>query len=121
MERGFVRSESAAKKYEKILAQISDTSKNLALARDANKVEVDPSTGLPVSGGKAWDPSMAEKHIVSLETLKEKEKALLEIFGDTDAADKKKLQNTADQVLAIRAQIKAIEDLLKVEKEKKPK
>lgn len=117
LERGFIKTEAAAKKYEKILAQIAETQKNLALT----KVEIDPATGLPTSGGKAWDPSMAEDHIISLNTLKEKEEELLAVFAGTDQADKKKLENRAAEILSIRAQIKAIEDLLKVEKEKKAK
>lgn len=115
LERGFVRTEAAAKKYEKILAQIAEKQKNLALT----KAEIDPATGLPTSGGKAWDPSMAEKHIVSLDTLIEKEKELVAVFSSTDQADKQKLKNTSAEILSIRARIKAIQDLLKVEKERK--
>lgn len=112
LERGFVRTEAAARKYEKILADIAKKQKDLAVT----KVEIDPVTGLPTSGGKRW-PSLAEKHIISLNSLKEKEKQLLELFGETDVADKKKLQNTSAQILAIREQIKAIDDLLIKQKE----
>lgn len=117
LERGFVRTEAAAKKYEKVLADIAEKQKNLSLI----KVEIDPVTGLPTSGGTKWDPSMAEKHIESLSSLKEKEEELLGVFKEIDIADKEKLKNTSSQILAIRAQIKAIEDLIRVEKEKKPK
>lgn len=116
LERGFVRTESAARKYEKILKDISTTQKDLALARGATTI--DPITGLPTSGGKKWEP---EKVIETLNTLRDKEKELLAVFGDTDDADKRKLDNTAAQILAVRAQIKAIEDLIKVEEKRKPK
>lgn len=55
--------------------------------------------------------------VTTLKELQEAEKELNDLFQQTDITDQKKLQNTADQILSIREKIKAIEDLLKVEKE----
>jgi hypothetical protein len=62
-----------------------------------------------------------DDRVTTLAELREAEKELNDLFAQTDITDKAKLKNTSVQILAIRAQIKAIEDLLKVEKEKKPK
>lgn len=62
-----------------------------------------------------------DDRVTTLKELQAQEKELNDIFYDTDITDKKKQKNTAAQILAIRAQIKAIEDLLNVEKKKKPK
>lgn len=57
-----------------------------------------------------------DERVITLGELRETEKELNDLFTQTDITDKKKLQNTAAEISGIREKIKAIEDLLKVEK-----
>lgn len=114
LAEGYAITERGARKYEKVLKDIAEQAKNQRLSGAA---QIDPLTGLPLdgSGRTPWNPSMIRKQITSLESLRAKEKELVEQFAAIDTTDKQKLQNKANEIIAIRDQIKAIEDLLKVE------
>lgn len=79
LARGYVSTEYAAKRVAKVLTEIQELQKNMALAREATALGVDPTTGVPTSGLKAWDPSMITKQVVSLDSLKAKLKELNEV------------------------------------------
>lgn len=57
---------------------------------------------------------------ITLDKLQEKRKQLNEQFNQTDTNDKKTLQNIGDQIIAIDAQIKKIEELRKAKEETDP-
>lgn len=56
--------------------------------------------------------------IITLESLKEKMEGLNDQFETTDVNDQKKLQNIGAQIIAINAQIEALEKLRKAEKDR---
>jgi hypothetical protein len=113
MEQGFFRSEAAAKKYEKVLADIAKKQNDLKLAQG----EVDPITGMRI--GQRLTPFNSAKVIETLEKLKEKQKELNKQFELTDINDEKKLVNIANEIIALQKLIDKYEALRKAKKEGK--
>ncbi len=113
MAKGFLRNEEAAKKYEKILADIAKRQKDLKLASES----IDPLTGLPSTGGKAFDSSSVQKQVDTLEVLKERLKDLNTAFEDIAVTDQKALASKGQEIIAIGKQIEALEKLRKARKD----
>lgn len=117
MAKGFFKSEEAAKKYEKILADIATQSHNLSLAQKAIS-ETDPTTGM-ATGGTLWKGrgDDVNKLTVTLDSLRAKVKQLNDDFETTDTNDQKKLANIGDQIIATNKQIETLERLRKAQKD----
>jgi hypothetical protein len=107
MELGFFRSEAAAKKYEKVLADIAKKQNDLKLAQG----QTDPITGLPIGSGTPWKGR--EVVIQNLEKLRQKQKELNDQFEQTDLNDNKKLNNLASEIISVQKLIEKYEALKK--------
>jgi DNA-binding transcriptional regulator YdaS (Cro superfamily) len=111
MAKGFFRNEEAAKKYEKILADIS---KRVTEVNNKAGQDIDPLTGMPSGGLKPFNGvPETEKQIQTLEKLKEAQKKLQETFHQTDINDTKELNNIANKIIANQKLIDKYEAMLK--------
>lgn len=72
---------------------------------------IDSRTKIPVLTGTV------EKHITTLETLREKQKQLIDDFDKTDEADKKKLSNIGNEIIKTQDLIEELEKYRKKQKE----
>lgn len=72
---------------------------------------IDSRTKIPVLTGTV------EKHITTLETLREKQKQLIDDFDKTDEADKKKLANIGNEIIKTQGLIEELEKYRKKQKE----
>lgn len=114
LARGFVQTEAAARKYEKVLADIQKRTEDLGIASKAVSAEIDAATGLPASGGTPWvKPEVVKEQVVTLDSLKAKVKELNDQFESTDSVDKAKLANIGKEILQTKALIDELEKLRK--------
>jgi hypothetical protein len=119
----FNRMQPSGLAFLQMHAEIEEMSKRLGIrliglkdkATGAYKIVFDPRTP-----PKWINPTnkVTGELIITLESLKEKMEGLNDEFEITNVNDKKKLQNIGAQIIAINAQIEALEKLRKAEKDK---
>lgn len=106
----------------KAIRAYNAANKEVAITAEENKAIIDKVWGKPEDIKKVSNAIVdaTNVQVVTLESLKQKEKELQDQFALIDVTDKKKLNNTASQIIAIEKQISTLEKLKKAEQEKDP-
>ncbi len=102
---------ASADEAERMLKAIEKAKKEaVTIKANASAVEVDPESGLPLSGGKPFVP--LTKEIETLETLNNEVKRLQETLKNTDITDLLKLKETDRDIEMLNRRIQNLLNLI---------